>query len=69
MSYVPEDDQVLAQLLVTDASYDIRGNGSFFPRKENNQLNFDFDFRSFDLSFFETMLPGYFESYGRFCQW
>ena len=60
MNYVPESDQVFAQVLITDSKYDIRAEGAYFPRRETDQLNFNFDVRNFDVSFFETLLPGYF---------
>ena len=60
VNFIPEDDQISAQMLVTDASFDIRATGSYFPRKTEDPLNFDFDIRKFDLRFFETLLPGFF---------
>ncbi|MEO6168024.1 MAG: translocation/assembly module TamB domain-containing protein [Chitinophagales bacterium] len=62
MSYVPENDQVTTQLLITDEVYDVRAEGSYFPRKVADKFNFNLDIRKFDLSFFETLLPGFFSN-------
>ncbi|MEP7127477.1 MAG: translocation/assembly module TamB domain-containing protein [Chitinophagales bacterium] len=62
MGYIPEDDQITTQLLITDANYDVRVDGSYFPRKAIDKMNFNLDIRKFDLSFFETLLPGFFSN-------
>lgn len=62
MNYVPENDKISAQLLITDSAYDIRAKGSYFPRRQTDKMNFNFDIRKFDLSFFETLLPGFFSN-------
>jgi hypothetical protein len=62
MDYVPEKDQMKMELLITDSLYNFQAEGSYFPRKAENQLNFNLDCKRFDLSFFETLVPGYFSN-------
>jgi hypothetical protein len=38
MNYVPEDDEMHAELVLTDGAYDIRANGSYFPTKGIEQF-------------------------------
>jgi hypothetical protein len=62
MNYIPENDEVTAALTISDERFGVDAKGSFFPRKEKDQLNFDLDISQFELSFFETLLPGYFSN-------
>ncbi|MBA2408090.1 MAG: translocation/assembly module TamB, partial [Chitinophagales bacterium] len=62
MEYVPEKDQMKMELFVADDQYNLQANGSYYPRKAENQLNFNLELKQFDLSIFETLLPGYFSS-------
>lgn len=62
MGYIPENDQVTTQLLISDEVYDVRAEGSYFPRKLTDKLNYNLDIRKFDPAFFETLLPGFFSN-------
>lgn len=62
MSYVPETDEVTTEVQLTDAAYDVKATGSYFPRRVEDKMNFKLDIHQFDLSFFETLLPGFFSN-------
>ena len=62
MSYIPETDEVITEWLLTDVLYEVKATGSYFPRRPDDKMNYTLDIRNFDLSFFETLLPGFFSN-------